>query len=262
MGRHHQVSLMGTIYSSAANVAIYLGEASEDSDLAVDFIRECDEPSSETNSLSFNKSESLIHALSSFFHRLWFTRVWVIQEAVLPASGIVYCGNKTLSWSTITYFRTWNTTNKWLQQLPFIVSAPKLSLTGYREEPPMLKLLIQARHCEATDPRDKIYSLLSLLKTIDKQFSLKPRYEDSVAKVYTDCALALMAVLVPCRGVQRLMACHHGYQTGVCHPGARFLGHLPALNTTGLRYSKSGRIIPKVHRSYWVNQPLVQRKNP
>lgn len=191
--RNHQVSLMAAIYSSAANVTIYLGEASQDSELAIDFIIECDKPSSDTNSLSYPKSEELVQALSSFFYRPWFTRVWVIQEVVLPATGIAYCGNKTLSWSAIKQFSSWNTTNKWLQKLPFVVSAPKVSLTEHHVEPPMLKLLIQARHCEATDPRDKIYSMLSLLDTSDKQFSLKPRYEDPVAKVYTDCALALMA---------------------------------------------------------------------
>lgn len=191
--RNHQVSLMAAIYSSATNVAIYLGEASEDSDLAIDFIVECDKPSSDTNSLSYPKSDELVLALRSFFYRPWFTRVWVIQEVVLPATGIAYCGNKTLSWSAIKHFKRWTTTNKWLQQLPFVVSAPNLSRTLYYVEPPMLKLLIQARHCEATDPRDKVYSMLSLLDTSDKQFSLKPRYEDPVAKVYTDCAFALMA---------------------------------------------------------------------
>ncbi|EHK43251.1 uncharacterized protein TrAtP1_001539 [Trichoderma atroviride] len=191
--RNHQVSLMAAIYSSATNVAIYLGEASQDSDLAIDFIIECDKPSADTNSLSYPKSAELVQALSSFFYRPWFTRVWVIQEVVLPATGIAYCGDKTLSWSAIKHFNSWNTTNKWLQQLPFVVSAPNVSQTEHRVKLPMLKLLVQARHCEATDARDKIYSMLSLLDTSDNQFNLKPRYEDAVAKVYTDCALALMA---------------------------------------------------------------------
>lgn len=191
--RNHQVSLMAAIYSSATKVAIYLGEASEDSELAIDFILECYDPSSNTNSLSYPKSAELVQALSSFFYRPWFTRVWVIQEVVLPARGTAYCGTKMLSWSAIEQFSSWNTTNKWLQQLPFIVSAPTVLMTEHHAEPQMLKLLIQARHCEATDPRDKIYSMLSLLDTSDKQFILKPRYEDPVAKVYTDCALALMA---------------------------------------------------------------------
>ncbi|KAH8128739.1 HET-domain-containing protein [Trichoderma asperelloides] len=173
--RNHQVSLMAAIYSSATNVAIYLGEASEGSEQAIDFITECDTPSSDTNSLSYIKSASLVRALSSFFHRSWFTRVWVFQEAVLPATGITYCGNKTPPCCQ------------------FVVSGPKISSIEREELLPMFKLLVQARHCEATDPRDKIYSMLSLLGTSDKQFSLKPRYEDPVAMVYTDCALALLA---------------------------------------------------------------------
>ncbi|KAL9485014.1 hypothetical protein ACSS6W_003803 [Trichoderma asperelloides] len=125
---------MAAIYSSATNVAIYLGEASEGSEQAIDFITECDTPSSDTNSLSYIKSAC-----------------------------------------------------------QFVVSGPKISSIEREELLPMFKLLVQARHCEATDPRDKIYSMLSLLGTSDKQFSLKPRYEDPVAMVYTDCALALLA---------------------------------------------------------------------
>ncbi|KAL7899359.1 heterokaryon incompatibility domain-containing protein [Trichoderma sp. SZMC 28014] len=189
--RNHQVSLMATIYSSATNVAIYLGEASQDSDLAIDFMIECDKPSSDSNSLSYPKSAKLVRALNFFFYRTWFTRVWIIQEVVLPARGTAYCGTKTLSWSAIKQFMSWNTTNKWLQRLPFVVSA-SVSLTKHHVEWPMLEVFIRARQCEATDPRDKVYSMLSLLNTSDKQYILKPRYEDPVAKVYTDCALALM----------------------------------------------------------------------
>jgi Uma2 family endonuclease len=107
--RNHQVTLMSKIYSQAAGVVIYLGEATENSDLAVDFIVECDSPTSGTSSLSYPKSGQLIQALNRFFRRPWFTRVWVIQEVTLPGSGTAYCGKKTLAWSAIKNFHNWNT---------------------------------------------------------------------------------------------------------------------------------------------------------
>jgi hypothetical protein len=116
---------MSKIYSQAAGVVIYLGEATENSDLAVDFIVECDSPTSGTSSLSYPKSESLIQALNRFFRRPWFTRVWVIQEVTLPGGGTAYCGKKTLGWSAIKNFHDWNTSTKWLNQLPFVVSMSK-----------------------------------------------------------------------------------------------------------------------------------------
>lgn len=56
----------------------------------------------------------------------------------------------------------------------------------------MLNALIETRYCAATDPRDKVYGLLPLLHALDQELNLTPQYEDSVAKAYTDCAVALM----------------------------------------------------------------------
>jgi hypothetical protein len=57
----------------------------------------------------------------------------------------------------------------------------------------MLKALLQTRHCGATNPRDKVYALLPLLHSFDKQLILRPNYGDSPGKVYTDCAKTLIA---------------------------------------------------------------------
>ncbi|KAK1770836.1 heterokaryon incompatibility protein-domain-containing protein [Phialemonium atrogriseum] len=205
--RNHQVTLMSKIFSKAAEVVIYLGEAAEDSDLAMDFIAECDSPSPETTSLSYPKSPSLVKALDDFFHRLWFTRVWVIQEVVLSSSGVAYCGERSLPWSSIRNFNDWNHNNKWLtSKLPFVVSTSKRSLTNGDLESAMLKALLQARHCGATDPRDKVYAMLPLMHSFDRQLGITPRYGDSVAKVFVDCAIAL----IPDRGFEILYAAQGG----------------------------------------------------
>jgi hypothetical protein len=193
---------MSKIYSQATNVVIYLGEAKDNSDLAVEFITECDIPSLETTSLSYPKSELLSQTLDSFFRRPWFTRVWVIQEIVLSNSGIIYCGEKTLPWSAIKNFNTWNTATKWLQKLPFVVSASKRSLVKDNIESSMFRALDQVRHCGATDQRDKIYGLLPLFQSLGAQLNIIPKYGDTIAKVYTDCA----TVLLPDCGFELLYA--------------------------------------------------------
>jgi hypothetical protein len=193
--RNHQVTLMSKIYSEASNVVIFLGETTQDSDLAIDFIAECDQPDSNTTVLSYPKSQLLIDALTNFFRQPWFTRVWVIQEAILSRSGVVYHGEKALSWSAVKNFKTWNTSKKWLPLLPFVVTFEKKSFARGRNEAGviMLKALLQARPCGATDPRDKVYSLLPLLHSYGTHLDLAPSYEDSLAKVYTDCATTLVA---------------------------------------------------------------------
>ncbi|KAL9616479.1 MAG: hypothetical protein Q9160_008647 [Pyrenula sp. 1 TL-2023] len=191
--KSHQVTLMSKIYSQATNVVIYLGEATENIDLAIDFIVECDSPTAKTSSLSFPKSRPLIQALNSLFRRPWFTRVWVLQEAILPSRGIVYCGERALDWSAIKDFNDWNTSKRWVTQLPFVVSMSKQSFTNGKPRSIMLKALLRARHCGATNPRDKVYALLPLIKSFGHQFALAPNYGDALAKVYTDCAKKLLA---------------------------------------------------------------------
>jgi hypothetical protein len=65
--RNHQVSLMSKIYSQAAGVIVYLGESADNSDLAIEFIMECYDPSPDNTSLSFPKSDTLMDALRNFF---------------------------------------------------------------------------------------------------------------------------------------------------------------------------------------------------
>ncbi|KAF5557307.1 mRNA 3 end-processing YTH1 [Fusarium napiforme] len=65
--RNYQVSLMSKIYSQAAVVVVYLGDAAGNSDLAIEFIMECYDPSPNTTSLSFPKSDILMQALRRTF---------------------------------------------------------------------------------------------------------------------------------------------------------------------------------------------------
>ncbi|VUC28073.1 unnamed protein product [Clonostachys rosea] len=192
--RDEQIELMSKIYSEAAQVVIYLGEAADNSDLAIEFIKECDNPSPETTSLSFPKTKTLLESLGNFFRRPWFTRVWVIQEAMLSKSGTVYCGDQTLSWSAVRHFNEWDQINKWLKTLPYVTSVSESSLTKSDIRVSLLIALIETRHCGATNPRDKIYSLLPLFHHhVEEQLDLLPKYEDSIAKVYTDCATGLLS---------------------------------------------------------------------
>ncbi|VTT69221.1 unnamed protein product [Fusarium fujikuroi] len=180
--RNHQVSLMSRIYSQAAGVVVYLGESADDSDLAIEFMMECYDPSPDNSSLSFPRSEALMDALRNFFLRPWFARVWVIQEAFLSSEKTVYCGKK----------RNTMACNGELQALSG--QHETAVSTAIREDARtfMFYSLLDSRHCEATDPRDKIYSLLPILQSHNKPLDLIPRYQDTPARIYTDCALSLL----------------------------------------------------------------------
>ena len=121
----HQVRLMGDVFASATQVLVWLGQKSEDSDLAIAFVsvlghtmqkvllkdaanrhveqengiigqyKLCAEPGCEHPSPSWN-------ALSRLLERPWFRRMWVLQEIFLAPQDIkVLCGHLALPWTIL-----------------------------------------------------------------------------------------------------------------------------------------------------------------
>ena len=122
--RATQVSLMAEIYKRATITSSWLGEASEDSDEAMDLIRNLgnwvyenedaifeddhgnhpDDGSIETPTdfvewLGFPLRNQNWQAMRKLFERPYWTRIWIVQELavrgpLLKASGVIRCGRK------------------------------------------------------------------------------------------------------------------------------------------------------------------------
>jgi Heterokaryon incompatibility protein (HET) len=104
--RTYQVKLMPQNYANASLVEIYIGEAAGNSERlptrfgAMKRIRgQSGDQFSSSASYQMNSShsrmmdEETFAALQAFFRRPWFTRVWIIQEAVLARNSRFLCGN-------------------------------------------------------------------------------------------------------------------------------------------------------------------------
>lgn len=136
--RAQQVILMGDVYRQAREVVVWLGPATDHSDLA---FRVCqrlyDEEMRRKSGLSSEKElkykeakgvrwsfvESYAHiiydekgrlsrkaitayireldAIHAILRRPWWTRVWIIQEITLARELVVLCGDDTISWQTL-----------------------------------------------------------------------------------------------------------------------------------------------------------------
>lgn len=219
--RNHQLGLMAKIYTQAERVVIHLGESSDDSDLAIEYLRQIDDPDFDgaphhtgkervvdpelrlvlqTNHKSDDASpaeQRIIRPdtriLESLLRRPWFNRIWVLQEAVLSKTAVVYCGQKTISWDAIKHFKEFNTSTKWVEHMPYVIGRRQLTaVDNFSVEYQVLTELLKARHCESTDPRDKIYALLPLLSHAGINPDIIPNYGHSAARVYTDVATYLM----------------------------------------------------------------------
>ncbi|POS79198.1 hypothetical protein DHEL01_v202421 [Diaporthe helianthi] len=102
--RSFQVQMMGEIYSRSSHNLIYLGEEEASTKSAIASIERALEELNERLGPSETLRELLrrspsplaceldLPAIFHFFQRPWFSRVWVVQEAVFAPASTCYCG--------------------------------------------------------------------------------------------------------------------------------------------------------------------------
>lgn len=97
--RNNQVQMMSRIYTRAKEVCIWLGEDSDESKTAIDFIhKEIMELRNFEIICSDKRYSQKWSALLTLMQREWFSRRWVVQEIALASSATLYCGPDSISW--------------------------------------------------------------------------------------------------------------------------------------------------------------------
>lgn len=91
--RDEQVKNMGSIYSKAQHVVIWLGEQTEDVQQVFSIIKK----SAKLAASSIDWSP-----VFNLLRHPWFQRTWIIQEAVLAREPILACGFETISWKAFS----------------------------------------------------------------------------------------------------------------------------------------------------------------
>lgn len=178
--RSHQVWLMQKIYKNALSVVVYLGDEDADSSVALETLR------SPEHLLSLTRLER--NALTALFRRPYFSRLWIVQEVVLAKSLHFYCGSSEtfipiFSGSTLELLLTLRkTAPAWMRYSALRQSAASRSLWS---------LLQDTNSCRCSDPRDKIFGILSLA-IAESEKDIKPDYSLSVEEVYTGIAAFLV----------------------------------------------------------------------
>ena len=101
--RNHQIPMMPSIYGDAKQVCVWLGDASKDSDQAIDFIETIMKDIWKLDQLCEDRLETgNWAALLKLIMRPWFSRRWIVQEIALGGNGLIYCGRRTISWRTFS----------------------------------------------------------------------------------------------------------------------------------------------------------------
>lgn len=220
--REQQVPYMREIYPKADKVLVWLGEADEKAELALkaidewaNFNRQYHHSNDATRFAKFEerfaskqdyrKLEELstfkpdyrdtLKAVGELTYRAWFNRCWTFQEILLSTKAILLVGESGLTWEqfyhALEVFPLHLLADDVLNFNALVMCHGKakignnglFSSDSIPVSRNLSRLLQITRNFTASDPRDKIYSLLSVaqVKNPDK---FLPNYSVSIRKTF------------------------------------------------------------------------------
>lgn len=228
--RNLHVSQMRQIYEAALQTHIFLGEATDGSDILLGSIESAAASVSKATTRSavvralvkasgVRKLELQKEAFNILWRPYW-TRIWIFQEIVVSANPWVQCGSITVPWDTFcqaliallgfdaktTYWGSGysNEPRQRLEDMYWERRAYRLT-RGYSESRPswdmgsgqefegrmkLLDLLVTKRGSQATDSRDMVFAVSGIATKPKDWSSMSITYEKSPALVYMESVLS------------------------------------------------------------------------
>jgi hypothetical protein len=210
-----QVRIMDRIYKSAFGVTAYMGEESASSRILFEQLEKWDRQlkgeEEEEDYYSDLPVESKFRELEALFKRPWFKRVWVLQEVCKKKHHVTFmCGPASATSTAImecflgypsyrVHKRIWPLAIKLIYGGPDTFPTPQFNLW---------QMLFKSRACLATDPRDRVFALKSLIGPSQSDMDYLIDYDKSVEMIYIETALFLWPVL----GLRILTAIRHPHE--------------------------------------------------
>ena len=212
--RGEQVQQMGSIYSKAERVIIWLGEATYETDYVMHYMKQLEKEgtkhasndqkisdkqwvniwSAVVHSLSADQRNLLVEGLQSLLRRNWFKRVWIIQEVASARVAQIACGGKSVSASI--FARTLSlleiTPDPHCEPILDIMPGPLRNSSWWAKKRDLYTMLVKFCKSEATDPRDSIYALLGISSDACDTNFLRADYEKNLQDVIFNTTLFLL----------------------------------------------------------------------
>lgn len=199
-----QIQLMAKIYGQADRVIVYLGEAADGSDQALEDIRVAAEDEGvatedenvvteveivavKDESTSLSNSERSQEAILKLLMRPWFRRIWVLQEVAAARRVLIMCGSAQIDGYVFCLgFNKLKLSYKAHPDLQSIIRSVTYLIRGaifrpkYATSPSSgltLSELIDMYHTrEATMDHDKVYALFGMSSDDPNAAGLSPDY--------------------------------------------------------------------------------------
>ncbi|KAF1810651.1 HET-domain-containing protein, partial [Eremomyces bilateralis CBS 781.70] len=181
--RGHQVNLMKSIFQGAKGVVVWLGEDTEQTNIAMDSLnyladvldkfgvgQQEDLRSKSLLRINVHHQEA-VDGFRDLLQRQWYQRAWIVQEIALARSATIMCGKKSVSAGIFSSL-------SWMLEKSVEISPiePLLNvMPGFlRErkdswwtlERDLFALLLKFRDSKTTEQRDKIYAFLGIASDI------------------------------------------------------------------------------------------------
>jgi hypothetical protein len=174
--RNHQIKFMSTIYSTANAVLVWLGEADETSDAALDHLRRYTDKNEAAEEFRYGWAN--YKSLENVFQRTYWFRLWIVQEILLAQQVWVMCGTRTVGWNCIMLCfqamrqgqggRMGPTAPASLQSLILLYDQRQgQPWSEHRRTWRMIDVVDRFASCDCQDPRDKIFGLMALVSEHD-----------------------------------------------------------------------------------------------
>ncbi|KAG8163933.1 hypothetical protein KVR01_005851 [Diaporthe batatas] len=208
------VQRMWAIYEGSKNVVVFLGESTQESDKALQLLTHLSglsvvatERHSQINQLLEDNHKSLHWtALERLMQRPWWSRAWIIQEYAVAPRVIFVCGLATLDGENFGHAMDYLMDYRYSASIPhhWQEAVRNVALTGINHllsirkqyqssspqaKPSPLEILYRSRGSQASDPKDKVYSLFRLIAEDPR---LQPNYSRSVEELYKDVVRAII----------------------------------------------------------------------
>ncbi|KAF2085296.1 HET-domain-containing protein, partial [Saccharata proteae CBS 121410] len=216
-----QVRQMEQIYRRANSVITWLGPGTKESDAVMHWIqrhgaliedeglREFLRDVSSRLTPGVSESDDVIVAVREFFKRPYWSRVWVVQELAHAKAVEFVCGKENVSEEVLHHalrllrnFADYQYIKEAHQPRSISSNAAvasfstrnAISLLKIRRAAgpfPLIHLIRTLKFCRATDPRDKIFALLSFASDA-VALDLSPDYQKTINEVYVKATASLI----------------------------------------------------------------------
>ena len=209
--REHQVQQMGEIYKRADRVIFWLGLATHETDLFMDFLLQLPErsrqrlytdqgrPDRDLANLQTEIQPALENehshlrtlqrkGLKTLLSQSWYKRVWILQEVANARAGLVCCGEKSIP------ARLFACAPRLLdiepdpriQAVLDIMPGPVRNTSWWSQSRELYTVLRKFGESEASDSRDMIYALLGICSNAKDPGILRADYNKTPQELIRD----------------------------------------------------------------------------